>query len=54
MALERNAYRGWYVIEQDCALTGELPALGEGPMLDVAVSNRYIAANIGVLPEAAA
>lgn len=33
-ALENVGYRGWYVLEQDCALDEE-PATGEGPVLDV-------------------
>jgi len=33
-ALENAGYRGWYVLEQDCALDAE-PATGEGPALDV-------------------
>lgn len=33
-ALENVGYRGWYVLEQDCALDAE-PATGEGPALDV-------------------
>jgi inosose dehydratase len=34
-ALEQAGYAGWYVIEQDCALTGDLPGIGEGPIRDV-------------------
>jgi inosose dehydratase len=33
-ALEDAGYRGWYVLEQDCALDAE-PARGGGPVLDV-------------------
>jgi len=33
-ALENAGYRGWYVLEQDCALDAE-PATGEGPAVDV-------------------
>ena len=33
-ALENVGYRGWYVLEQDCALDAE-PATGEGPAVDV-------------------
>ena len=36
--LENKGYPGWYVVEQDCAITGEVPAEGEGPMVDVAIS----------------
>lgn len=35
-------YSGWYVIEQDAALTGDLPAEGDGPVIDVARSLEYI------------
>jgi inosose dehydratase len=34
-ALEHAGYSGWYVLEQDIALTDELPAVGEGPVLGV-------------------
>ena len=30
--LEGAGYQGWYVIEQDCAITGDLPATGDGPV----------------------
>src|SRR5207249_1807991 len=36
-ALESAGYRGWYVLEQDCALHGE-PAPGAGPLGDVRTS----------------
>lgn len=42
VTLERAGYRGWYVIEQDTAITGELPAAGEGPVTGVAASMRYL------------
>jgi len=35
-------YAGWYVIEQDVALTGGEPPLGGGPLLDVSQSVAYI------------
>lgn len=40
--LERTGYDGWYVIEQDVALTDGLPAEGEGPIRDVARSVAYL------------
>jgi inosose dehydratase len=40
--LEASGYDGWYVIEQDCAITGTMPADGEGPMLDVQRSVTYL------------
>jgi inosose dehydratase len=39
--LEAAGYRGWYVLEQDCALTHE-PAPGEGPRSDAAESVAYL------------
>lgn len=41
-ALEANGYQGWYVLEQDCALTGEPPA-GQGPLGDVRTSVEFLA-----------
>lgn len=52
--LERAGYRGWYVIEQDAALTDGLPADGEGPASDVQRSVAYlasIASTIDVEPD---
>lgn len=43
-ALEEQGYAGWYVLEQDCALTSGVPAVGEGPIDDVRVSMRYLEA----------
>ena len=40
--LEASGYDGWYVVEQDCAITGELPASGDGPIRDVATSVSYL------------
>lgn len=40
--LERTGYDGWYVIEQDVALTDGIPAEGEGPIRDVARSVAYL------------
>ncbi len=42
--LERSGFQGWYVIEQDCALTGDLPGIGEGPVRDVETSVSYLCA----------
>ena len=41
-ALERSAYRGWYVLEQDVVLAAE-PAPGEGPIHDVRRSLEFLA-----------
>jgi inosose dehydratase len=45
-ALESSGYQGWYVLEQDCALTGE-PAVGAGPAGDVRRSLDFLAALAG-------
>ncbi len=39
--LEASGYRGWYVLEQDCALA-EDPAPGEGPLSDAEASVDYL------------
>jgi inosose dehydratase len=41
-ALERANYRGSYVIEQDTAITGAMPAVGHGPGLEVQSSLKYL------------
>lgn len=40
--LESHGYQGWYVIEQDMAITGNLPALGQGPIELVGDSLAYL------------
>lgn len=48
--LEASGYDGWYVFEQDAALTDGLPPVGEGPIHDVRVSVDFLkslAASIG-------
>lgn len=40
--LEGAGYRGWYVIEQDTAITDGLPAEGEGPIDQVRASLQYL------------
>lgn len=40
-ALEASGYRGWYILEQDTALSAE-PAPGAGPVLDAASSIAFI------------
>jgi inosose dehydratase len=42
LTLERAGYEGWYVIEQDTAITGDLPVEGEGPVTGVEASMRYL------------
>ena len=41
-ALEEQGYQGWYILEQDCALTDGVPAEGEGPIHDVRTSVAYL------------
>ena len=41
-SVECNRFRGWYVIEQDVALTDGEPPAGEGPLLGVSQSVAYI------------
>ncbi|NNF53336.1 MAG: TIM barrel protein [Acidimicrobiales bacterium] len=41
--LEANGYDGWYVVEQDCAITGAKPAPGDGPVKDVQQSIEFLA-----------
>jgi len=36
--LEERGYDQWYVIEQDAAITGDMPEPGSGPLLDVQAS----------------
>ncbi|HEX2783600.1 MAG TPA: sugar phosphate isomerase/epimerase [Ilumatobacteraceae bacterium] len=40
--LERSGYAGWYVLEQDVALTDGEPPLGEGPVHGVRKSIEYL------------
>lgn len=40
--LESKGYRGWYVIEQDTALTSGLPVEGDGPIHQITASMRYL------------
>jgi inosose dehydratase len=41
-ALEGAGYQGWYVIEQDTAITDGLPAEGDGPINQVRTSMQYL------------
>ena len=34
--------QGWYVIEQDVAITGEMPGIGEGPISGMKQSVDYL------------
>jgi inosose dehydratase len=43
VGLEKSGYQGWYVFEQDVALSGEPPA-GGGPVLGVRASVDYLRA----------
>jgi inosose dehydratase len=48
--LEREGYQGWYVLEQDMAISGAPPAPGAGPMLSVAESLEYLRAIVNGHP----
>lgn len=41
-ALERSGYAGWYVLEQDVAIVGDVPGEGEGPVIGVRASVDYL------------
>ena len=41
-SLEAAGYDGWYVLEQDIAITGAEPAIGKGPIEDVRTSVDYL------------
>jgi len=41
-SLERSGYDGWYVLEQDTAITGAEPAPGKGPIEDVHANVTYL------------
>jgi len=57
--LERRGYDQWYVIEQDAAITGDMPEPGSGPILDVQASIEELQAvdqrlaEMGLSPSAA-
>ncbi len=40
--LENAGYEGWYVIEQDVAITGDFPPAGDGPVREVATSIAFL------------
>ena len=40
--LEQNGYQGWYVLEQDTALTQGVPAEGSGPVEEVRASLEFL------------
>lgn len=40
--LESAGFDGWYVVEQDCAITGEMPGPGDGPIRGVRTSIAYL------------
>ncbi len=42
IGLEKAGYQGWYVIEQDTAILGELPEPGKGPVTDMEASLRFL------------
>lgn len=40
--LDRHGYERWLVLEQDTAITGQEPPVGDGPVLDVRRSVEYL------------
>ena len=40
--LEAGGYQGWYVLEQDVAITGSEPMAGQGPIEGVKASVEYL------------
>ena len=46
--LEAGGYQGWYVLEQDLAITGDEPAYGRGPSDDVRESVAYLRSRFDV------
>jgi inosose dehydratase len=40
--LETSGYDQWYVLEQDAAITGPVPQVGSGPILDVRTSIEFL------------
>ncbi len=41
-SLEASGYDQWYVLEQDAAITGPVPLIGSGPILDVRTSIEFL------------
>jgi inosose dehydratase len=41
-SLEARGYDQWYVLEQDAAITGPVPPIGSGPVLDVRTSIEFL------------
>jgi inosose dehydratase len=52
VALEEGGYRGWYVLEQDTALTEGLPPAGSGPIDRVRACLDYLATSVAPRLEA--
>ncbi len=48
-SLEKSGYSGWYVLEQDVAITGDEPVAGSGPIEGVCESVDYLKALEGRL-----
>ncbi|MEY2900187.1 MAG: hypothetical protein RL247_353 [Actinomycetota bacterium] len=51
--LEGAGYDGWYVIEQDTAITDGMPAEGEGPVHQVTTSLQYLTEKVAPTLESA-
>lgn len=46
LALEERGYSGWYILEQDTALTDGVPEPGTGPVDDVRRSIEYLSTDV--------
>ncbi len=49
IALEQAGYDGWYVLEQDAALTTGEPPVGSGPIRDVEISVAFLRSLAGTV-----
>jgi inosose dehydratase len=49
--LHDSGYDGWYVLEQDTAIVGEMPAEGTGPVEDIAVSLQFVREHLALIVE---
>ncbi len=51
IALEQAGYDGWYVLEQDAALTAGEPPVGSGPIRDVEISVAFLRSLAGTVTQ---
>jgi inosose dehydratase len=41
-----SGFDGWYVLEQDCSIVGEMPVEGTGPVEDIKISLDFVRAHL--------